>query len=73
MLGDDDTGVPADLMSTGDFPAPVSEPASGPATFEVYGLDNPNCPDCLTRMEAEESSEGTPYWACTECGHVALV
>lgn len=35
-------------------------------------LDTPNCPDCLTRMEAEESPTGGPYWACTECGIVAL-
>lgn len=35
-------------------------------------LDTPNCPDCLTRMEAEESPKGEPYWACTECGFVAL-
>jgi tRNA(Ile2) C34 agmatinyltransferase TiaS len=35
-------------------------------------LDTPNCPDCLTRMEAEESQGGEPYWACTECGLVAL-
>jgi hypothetical protein len=36
------------------------------------GLDTPNCPDCLMRMEAEESAAGEPYWACTECGFVAI-
>lgn len=35
-------------------------------------LDTPNCPDCLMRMEAEEAPDGEPYWACTECGLVAL-
>jgi tRNA(Ile2) C34 agmatinyltransferase TiaS len=45
------------------------------AAVEAAGerdLDTPNCPDCLTRMEAEESTGGDPYWSCTECGLVAL-
>jgi tRNA(Ile2) C34 agmatinyltransferase TiaS len=35
-------------------------------------LDTPNCPDCLTRMDAEESSAGEPFWSCSQCGLVAL-
>ena len=49
--------------------------AIGPPTAgadDERDLDTPNCPDCLSRMEAEESASGEPYWACTECGLVAL-
>lgn len=45
---------------------------AAPAVADERDLDTPNCPDCLTRMEAEESPNGEPYWACTECGLVAL-
>lgn len=41
-------------------------------TADDRDLDTPNCPDCLMRMEPEESAHGEPYWACTECGLVAL-
>ncbi|WP_147392142.1 hypothetical protein [Amnibacterium setariae] len=43
-----------------------------PVAADDRDLDTPNCPDCLVRMEAEESAGGEPYWACTECGLVAL-
>lgn len=43
-----------------------------PVAAADLDLDTPNCPDCLTRMEAEESPKGEAYWACTECGLVAL-
>lgn len=45
---------------------------AAPVVAGEHDLDTPNCPDCLMRMEAEESAEGEPYWACTECGLVAL-
>jgi hypothetical protein len=43
-----------------------------PASVDDHDLDTPNCPDCLMRMEAEESPKGEPYWTCTECGLVLL-
>lgn len=43
-----------------------------PQVADDRDLDTPNCPDCLLRMEAEESPSGEPYWACTECGFVAV-
>ena len=43
-----------------------------PESADDRGLDTPNCPDCLMRMEPEESLSGEPYWACTECGLVSL-
>jgi len=49
---------------------PVS--ASLPIAADDRDLDTPNCPDCLLRMEAEESPSGEPYWSCTRCGLVAL-
>ena len=56
--GDDGTGIP---------------PLPGPAApVDDRVLDTPNCPRCLTRMEAEEAPSGEPYWACTECGQVVL-
>lgn len=50
----------------------AAAPAVGPDTAGDSDLDTPNCPDCLMRMEAEEAPDGHPYWACTECGLVAL-
>lgn len=46
--------------------------AAVPHVADDRDLDTPNCPDCLLRMEAEESPSGEPYWACTECGLVAV-
>jgi hypothetical protein len=43
-----------------------------PVAADDRFLDTPNCPDCLTRMEPAESPSGEAYWACTECGMVAL-
>ncbi|GAA2749746.1 hypothetical protein [Amnibacterium kyonggiense] len=45
---------------------------SAPDAVDDVALDTPNCPDCLLRMEPEESSKGDAYWACTECGFVAI-
>ena len=49
---------------------PVVPPT--PVVDDERDLDTPNCPDCLVQLEAEESASGEPYWACTECGLVAL-
>lgn len=57
--GDDEHG--------GDTAAPAV-----PHVADDRDLDTPNCPDCLLRMEAEESPSGEPYWTCTECGLVAV-
>ena len=43
-----------------------------PGVVDDRDLDTPNCPECLLRMEVEESPSGDPYWACNECGLVAL-
>ncbi|MGT2425272.1 hypothetical protein [Amnibacterium kyonggiense] len=60
-------------MRDGDGEGPSGSTApSAPATVDDGSLDTPNCPDCLTRMEPEESPSGEPYWACTECGFIAL-
>ena len=31
------------------------------------GLDTPNCPNCLTRMEIAGTEEA-PFWRCADCG-----
>ena len=43
-----------------------------PVAADDRFLDTPNCPDCLMRMEPEESASGEAYWVCTECGMVSL-
>jgi hypothetical protein len=59
-------------MRDGDDDERRRAPVPPPAVADERDLDTPNCPDCLLRMEAEESPSGEPYWACTECGLVAL-
>lgn len=51
-------------------PVPPATPTDVP--FDDRVLDTPNCPRCLTRMEAVESPGGEPYWSCTACGQTAL-
>jgi hypothetical protein len=60
-----------DRMRDGEDEGTTPLPAA-PAGAADQDLDTPNCPDCLLRMEAEESPTGEPYWACTECGFVAI-
>ncbi|MDQ1512428.1 MAG: hypothetical protein QOC59_270 [Microbacteriaceae bacterium] len=40
--------------------------------FEDGTLDVPNCPVCLTRMEAASTATGGVYWACVQCGQTRL-
>lgn len=40
--------------------------------FEDGTLDVPNCPVCLTRMEAADSPNGGVFWECPECGQTRL-
>jgi hypothetical protein len=63
-------GCMRDGEDEGGTPAPPVPPVRDDAG--EYDLDTPNCPECLVRMEAEESPNGEPYWACTECGLVAV-
>ena len=39
---------------------------------EDGSLDTPNCPNCLTRMEAASTATGGVYWACEVCGQTRL-
>lgn len=45
----------------------------GTDPLDDRSLDTPNCPECLTRMEIEESAAGEPYWSCATCGLAAIV
>ena len=40
--------------------------------FEDGSLTVPNCPSCLTRMDAAETPAGAAYWSCPACGQTAL-
>jgi tRNA(Ile2) C34 agmatinyltransferase TiaS len=40
--------------------------------FEDGSLETPNCPSCLTRMEAAEAPTGGVYWSCPTCGQTRL-
>lgn len=60
-------------MRDGNDDGTGTPPVPGPAeASDDRVLDTPNCPRCLTRMEAEAAAGGEPYWACTECGQVVL-
>ena len=35
-------------------------------------LEVPNCPSCLSRMDAAETAAGAVYWSCPACGQTAV-
>jgi hypothetical protein len=60
------------MPDSGDDGRSVPPVAGRPIGADDSVLDTPNCPRCLMRMEAVESTSGEPYWSCTECGQIVL-
>ena len=62
------------MSRIGDGPAGGGTDESRPLVdpFEDGTLDVPNCPACLTPMEAAGTPSGAVYWACPSCGQTRL-